>query len=354
MSELFNPDDTGVANGNYFGFPFTEDESELVLVSVPWDVTVSYNDGTAAGPQAIAEASTQVEIYDARCVDVWKRGIGSSEVLEWFGDSSGQGRVAARRVIEFLESGGETSCSSGQDSDSTAADVARDLEFVNELCGQMNERVESQCEGFLARGKTVGVVGGDHSVPLGLIRALGVRRPGFGILHIDAHCDLRDAYEGFEFSHASIMFNALKCEGVGRIVQVGVRDFCSAEVAVASASQGRVVQYPGYSLARSVFNGVCWADICREIVAQLPQEVYVSFDIDGLSPDNCPNTGTPVPGGLSFEQAVYLVECVVESGRKIVGFDLTEVAPGEDSEWDANVGARVLYALCGLTLRSNG
>ncbi|MBQ8335468.1 MAG: arginase family protein, partial [Tidjanibacter sp.] len=90
------------------------------------------------------------------------------------------------------------------------------------------------------------------------------------------------------------------------------------------------------------------------MVECLPQKVYISFDIDGLAAENCPSTGTPVPGGLSFNQAVYLLDKVVRSGRKIVGFDLVEVAPAnKDDEWDANVGARMLYKLCGLILKSN-
>jgi agmatinase len=89
-------------------------------------------------------------------------------------------------------------------------------------------------------------------------------------------------------------------------------------------------------------------------VADLPPRVWVSFDIDGLDPALCPNTGTPVPGGLSFAEAVGLLRLLTASGRKVVGFDLSEVAPGPDgrSRWDANVGARVLYKLIGFALMS--
>jgi agmatinase len=107
-------------------------------------------------------------------------------------------------------------------------------------------------------------------------------------------------------------------------------------------------------MASKAFEGTTWAQQCQEIIAHLPEKVYISFDIDGLAADNCPATGTPVPGGLSFNQALYLLEKVVASGRKIVGFDLVEVAPADkQDEWDANVGARMLYKLCGLILKSN-
>ena len=95
----------------------------------------------------------------------------------------------------------------------------------------------------------------------------------------------------------------------------------------------------------ALFEGRTWDSICREMIQELPDKVYISFDIDGLDPKLCPNTGTPVPGGFSFQQAMYLIRKVVESGREIIGFDLCEVAPGDEGDWDANVGARVLYRL---------
>jgi agmatinase len=88
------------------------------------------------------------------------------------------------------------------------------------------------------------------------------------------------------------------------------------------------------------------------MVDALPEKVYISFDIDGLDPKLCPNTGTPVAGGLEFEQAVYLMETIIVKKKKIIGFDLNEVAPGKD-EWDANVGARMLFKMCHLILKSN-
>jgi agmatinase len=96
---------------------------------------------------------------------------------------------------------------------------------------------------------------------------------------------------------------------------------------------------------------VPWKKITEEIIEHLPGEVYISFDIDGLDPVLCPSTGTPVPGGLSFNEALHIIKTIVTSGRRIIGFDLNEVAPGE-TEWDANVGARLLYKLCGWTLHS--
>jgi agmatinase len=140
---------------------------------------------------------------------------------------------------------------------------------------------------------------------------------------------------------------------VEKLVQVGIRDYCDDEVALARENN-KVVQFDDYCLSSARFEVKTWAEQCREIVEHLPQNVYVSFDIDGLSADNCPHTGTPVVGGLSFNQALYLLDSVVRSGRRIVGFDLVEVAPSEgEDEWDANVGARMLWKMCGLILKSN-
>ena len=100
---------------------------------------------------------------------------------------------------------------------------------------------------------------------------------------------------------------------------------------------------------RAGFAGRPWDDVCSEIVAALPDQVYVSFDVDGLEPRFCPHTGTPVPGGLDFDQALRLLELVANGGRRIVGFDLCEIVPGPaDETWDLNVGARLLHALAGF------
>jgi agmatinase len=129
---------------------------------------------------------------------------------------------------------------------------------------------------------------------------------------------------------------------------------CEAEVDVIQASKRRVITFYDAELATRRFAGENWAGQCERIVEALPGEVYVSFDIDGLDPAYCPHTGTPVPGGLSFLQAQYLIGAIARSGRRIVGFDLNEVAPGPADEWDANVAMRVLYKMIGWTLRSQG
>ena len=363
----FDPDGVGVDNGTYFGlpfapetaelvqchplsplqesglYPFAPETAELVLISAPWDVTVSYGAGAAYAPDAIIEASTQLDFHDPLAPGVWRRGIATADVDYSLLESSQRLRADAARVIDHLEGGG---CLEDDY-------VVRKVRRVNEGCMSMNANVGAQASRWLDAGKTVGLVGGDHSTPYGLIRALGARHAAFGILHVDAHCDLRDAYEGFEFSHASIMFNVLRdVPQVTKIAQVAVRDFSESEAALA-ASSGRIATFDDLSLAAALFRGETWDAQCRRIVDALPQEVYVSFDIDALTFENCPHTGTPVSGGLTFNQAVWLLDTLTRSGRRIIGFDVVEVCPAPDERIDAITGARMLWKLCGQTLKSN-
>ncbi|WP_304953908.1 agmatinase family protein [uncultured Alistipes sp.] len=340
--QLFDPDGVGVDNGTYFGLPFTPDDAELVLISAPWDVTVSYGAGTSYGPDAIIEASTQLDFYDPLSPDAWRRGIATADVDYTLQEESQRLRADAVKVIRHLEQGGSP----------TDESIERKVRRVNEGCAAMNANIYGQACRWLDKGKIVGLVGGDHSTPYGVLRALAERHDRFGILHIDAHRDLREAYEGFEFSHASIMYNVLRdIPQAAKIVQAAVRDYSSGELELATASD-RVESFEDLALAAAEFRGETWDEQCRKVVETLPGEVYVSFDIDGLSFENCPRTGTPVSGGLSFNKAMWLVDAVVRSGRRIIGFDVVEVAPAPEERTDAITGARVLWKLCGLALKS--
>ncbi len=337
-----DPDAAPAADAGLFGLPTTPDEARLVIVPVPWDVTTSYRPGTARGPAAIRTASHQLDLYDADLGEPWRAGIAMLDIPEDVMRWNVEARADAERIIEL---GGRI------DGD---PELVAALARVNEAGARLNRHVYETVDRYLREGKLVGVLGGDHSVPFGAIARVAESHPDLGVLHVDAHSDLREAYEGFEWSHASIMFNVVrKIANVSKLVQVGIRDFAKGEVDFAAASGGRVIVHYDAQLAERGFAGETWRAICDSIVAELPQRVYVSFDIDGLDPKLCPSTGTPVPGGLSFQQAAHLVKRVAESGRTIVGFDLNEVVPGpEGDEWDANVGARMLYKLCGWALDS--
>lgn len=328
----FDPNGPGI-RGNLFGLPFTPETALVVIIPVPWEVTVSYRHGTSNAPAAILKASTQVDLVLKEIPENWKSGIAMLPLPETVVKENSRLMAMARQHIEKVES------TLTFDSDDSL------LKTINEGCEQLNTYLKTESKKWLAQNKLVGVVGGDHSTPLGFIRALSERYDRFGILQIDAHCDLRKSYEGFTYSHASIMFNALKIPAVGKLVQVGIRDYSDEELDVVKRAMGRVKVFFDQDIKEQLFTGKNWDQACEHIVAELPQLVYISFDIDGLDPSLCPNTGTPVPGGLQFEQMVHLLKKIVLSGKKIIGFDLCEVSPSAN-DWDANAGARMLYQLC--------
>ncbi len=330
--QSFDPNAPG-ASGNLFGLPFAVENAEIVIVPVPWEVTVSYHTGAAQGPQAILDASAQVDLFVRDIPDAWKLGIAMQPVPQNMLEESIKLRELSSQYSDSLE----------ENADINPAGPV--LTKINEACENLNIYVKSTTQRYLKEGKLVGLLGGDHSTPLGFIRALSERYDRFGILQIDAHADLRKAYEGFTYSHASIMYNALKIPAVNRLVQVGIRDFCEEEVTVINRSMGRVVTFFDEDIKAAEYAGKTWDSICDQVVQQLPDLVYISFDIDGLDPKLCPNTGTPVGGGFEFHQIAYLIKKVVKANKKIIGFDLNEVAPG-NTDWDANVGARMLYHLC--------
>ncbi len=338
----FDPNGVGASSDNFFALPCTPEQSQLLLLMVPWDVTVSYGAGAAQAPMSLREASSQIDLYDSSAPNEWRKGIATLPVSESIAQLSERLRPVAERVINHLEGGGSVSDGA----------VAADLAAVNEGSREVNRYVHDSVADALRCGKVVGIVGGDHSTPYGAMVALGEVYGEFGVLHIDAHRDLREAYEGFESSHASVMYNVLRdVPQVKRLVQIGVRDFCDMEQMLAD-SDSRVVSFEDMALARQEFEGATWGELARRIVDALPQRVYVSFDIDGLEICNAPHTGTPVGGGLSYNRAIYLLEQLVASGREIIGFDLVEVVPHEDDLVDLVVGVRMIYKLCGLTLRS--
>lgn len=340
----FDPNGVGVLNGRFIGLPFTQEEANLVFQPVPWDVTVSFGEGTATGPDNILQSSVQLDLLDPDVPDAWK--IGHYFIppdAEWLAESQAW-RKKSKQYIDFLEQGGQLAQN---------ADMQAMLHEINVACAKNKDRVKARCSALLDAGKIVGLVGGDHSSPLGYLEALAERHDAFGILQIDAHADLRAAYEGFTYSHASIFHHALQLPAVSRLVQVGIRDYCEEEAERVQVAGERIQVWYEHDYRRALFQGATWHQQCQGIVEALPENVYLSFDIDGLEPGFCPHTGTPVPGGLSFAEATYLIKCVATSGRKIIGFDLCETA-GLGYDWDGNVGARILYKMANLCALTHG
>ncbi len=327
----FDPD-APAAEGNLYGLPVPEGGARVQLQAVPWQATTSYRRGTIDGPAALADASLQVDLHDMEYGDAWRCGIELLPEDPRFRQWDAEAEPHALRVIESLGH------------DPAAAKV------VNQLSESVNEAVYERTRAILAEGRIPGLIGGDHSTPYGAIRAVAEAFPGVGVLHIDAHADLRVAYEGFVYSHASIMYNVQRyIHNVSHIVQVGVRDVGVAEVALIHDTGSRISTWFDADVAMRLAEGEPWADLVDEMIAALPDLVYVSFDVDGMEPSLCPGTGTPVPGGLTYRDVCVLLRRL-STARRIVGFDLNEIGP---AEWDGNVAARVLYKLFGAAVRSN-
>lgn len=346
MADLshFDPNAASNPNNNVFGLPFTEEEARLVILPVPWEVTVSNTAGTARSADHIFKASMQVDLFDPDTKDAWKQGLYMRPADKKILLKSDYLRKEAELYIDYI--------SKGELLEKNAF-MCKSLKEINEGSAFLNNWVYEQTRDLLQRNKLVALLGGDHSTSLGFFKAMAQQHGKFGILQIDAHCDLRESYEYFTYSHASIMYNALtEIPELTRLVQVGVRDYCQEEWEYIHNSNQRVITYFDRSIKNRLYEGATWQQVVDDIVAQLPDKVLLSFDIDGLDPKLCPNTGTPVMGGYDFEQVYYLMSKVVQSGRRFIGFDLIEIGV-DQNEWDANVGAHILWKLCNLLLSVN-
>lgn len=342
---VIDPNAKASSSAGIYGLPFKEKEAKVVFLPIPWDVTTSYQAGTSTGPGAILKASEQIDFFDLDYVDAYQAGLFMRKESSAIKKLNTAGRLLAKKIIDadegFLEKN---------------KTLQSALKKVNELCEKLNDEVYKETKALLAQNKISVVVGGDHATPFGAIKAYAEKHPGMGILHFDAHSDTRIGYMGFVNSHASIMYNVMeKIPGVKKLVQVGIRDFCEQEYDYTSGNK-KVEVYFDQQLSERKLSGESFQKIAREIVSKLPEKVYISFDIDGLDPRFCPNTGTPVPGGLDFPEVIYIINELVRAKKTIVGFDLVEVAPHpkKTDEWDANVGMRLLYKMTSATLASQG
>lgn len=347
----FDPTNTISSEFGIFGIPLSAEESDLILVPVPWEVTTSYGAGAGLGPKIIRQASEQLDLFDLETGKAYEQGFHMTEFPEDLYQKNLKFKNMAQEIIRI-----QTNLEDNQNELTSLTNA------VNQACQEMSEYVYQTTKKWMDKGKLVGLVGGDHSTPLGFIKAVSEKyKSDFGILHIDAHADLRQEYQGFKQSHASIMRNVMTSDfKPKKLVQVGIRDFCEAEFDFIQ-SRSDIETFFDIHNKRRLMAGDSWGKVCDDIIRHLPENVYVSFDIDGLDPALCPNTGTPVAGGLSLDQAFYLFYKINESGRKIIAFDVNEVSAGAtelsdeelaNADWDGNVGARVLYKLCGWTAKA--
>ncbi len=345
----FDPTTTISSEFGIFGIPLSEAECKVVLLPVPWEVTTSYGKGASNGPRIIREASEQIDLFDFETKNAFEAGYFMKPISEsWLAENK-KFKEKAQQVIHLK------------------TEQSDDLALIDKLTAEVNvasekltDWVYEETKKILQAGKIFGLVGGDHSTPLGAIKAICEKHSvngnsEVGILHLDAHSDTRKAYQGFQQSHASIMYNVMHLPmKPKKLVQVGIRDFCEEEYNFVT-SRDDIKTFFDVGVKQRVLKGESWSSIATDIISELPQKVYISFDIDGLDPRFCPSTGTPVIGGLSTDEVFFLFNLLAQSGRQIVGFDLNEVSSGEaeSAEWDGNVGARMLYKLCNWSVVTN-
>jgi agmatinase len=339
----FDPDAAALPDSGLFGLACAPADAEVHVIPVPFDATTSYRKGTHRGPEAVLRASRQVDLFDLLTGRPYERGIALLEPDPRITELNEEGSAEAERIIAVAGVLG------GDKRLETA------LARVNAIGEEVNALVHAATKAVLDQKRLPVVLGGDHSTPFGAIRACAERHKGLGVLHFDAHSDLRDAFEGFAWSHASILHNvATRIPQVAKIVQVGIRDFGERELAFIQESRGRIRTLFDADWQRAKVDQMNLRELVKKRLDDLPEKVFVSFDVDGLDPTLCPNTGTPVPGGFTWSEAMLWLEELARSGREVVGCDVNEVNPGpatdELDSWDAIVGARLLYRLIGVAL----
>ena len=263
------------------------ERAAYVLLGVPYDGTSTFVKGADKGPQAILDASDSLELYDIQYdIDASKAGVYT---------------------------------------DHYDYDLSTPEAMVQSVYGRVSH--------FLDMGKRVAMVGGEHSVSVGAIRAMSERYPDLTVLQIDAHADLRDEYHGSPYNHACVMRRA---QEYARVVQVGIRNVCEEE-------QCNIVS-ENIFYAHNIVGRTGWED---EVVARLTDNVYISFDLDGLDPSILPATGTPLPGGLQWYPTLNLLEKVFRA-RRVVGFDVVELCPQEGNVVSDVLAASLVYKMMGM------
>ncbi|MBT5330481.1 MAG: agmatinase [Porticoccaceae bacterium] len=271
------------------------DQAAFAILPVPYEKTVSYGSGTAKGPEAILKASEQLETWDGHS-NPSALGIHTCDAV----DCSGEAQTVLAGIAKAVRS-------------------------------------------ILDAGSMPVVLGGEHTVTYGVIQGyLDAGTTDFGVVQIDAHADLRDAYEGDPLSHASVMKRIVD-KGIP-LYQLGIRAYCEEEKAIRE-SHPKIYYRDADDLVPTGIQGI-------QLPEDFPKKVFFTLDIDGMDPAVFPSTGTPVPGGLSWYQTLNLFESVAKQ-RQIIGFDMMEFAPIKGFHAYDFAAALLSYKLMGIVQRTS-
>jgi len=288
----------GPDNPGFGGLPWEATDyskAAIVVLPVPYDGTSTWKKGADRGPQAIIEASANMELYDIPTArEVWRRGIHTMAPIEHAGDPD-----------------------------------------------ELADKVERATAGILADGKFPILLGGEHSISIGAFRAVAKAIGSLSILQIDAHGDTRESYHGSACNHACVMARARE---LCPITQVGIRAIDIEEVP--ALKRKRV--FFGHEIAGSQDDG--WIDA---VVRQQEKNVYVTIDLDAFDPSLVPATGTPEPGGLSWQQVDRLLHRLCRK-RRVVGFDVVELLP-TPGQWASEfLAAKLVYRFASEVFERGG
>lgn len=260
------------------------DQSKYVLLSVPYDKTSTFQKGADLGPQAILDASDSIELYDV---------VTDNEAY-------------------------------------TAGIYTDDFQYNFDTPEAMVQSVYDRVKHFLNQKKTVGLLGGEHSVSIGAIRALSEKYHQLSVLQIDAHADLREEYHDSPYNHACVMRRA---QEYANVVQVGIRSVCSEE--------REFIVPENMFYAHQIRKNTNWID---QVINKLSDYVYLTIDLDGFDPSIVPGTGTPLPGGLSWYEVNDLLEQLF-TRKKVVAFDVVELCPQPDDKTSDVLAAVLVYRI---------
>ena len=310
---------------------FGMNASSIFIYSVPWDVTVTYRSGSHQSPGFIQESMAQLDDqhpFSTESIQLTFLPVNSSIV-----GLQHEYKKVSSLIIDALNH-----------QKNLTSRHQQQLAEINRASCELNQLVLNDIHHH--RSSPVILCGGEHGVGVGYVASLSRQFDSFSILHIDAHMDCRVQYFGYDYSHASVMTHYANHSAVSGITQVGIRDYASVETQFQAESDTEFHVFTDYWLHQQLFHGKCWHDVCQQILGTLSDRVFISLDVDGLMAYLCPATGTPVPGGLSYNQLVYLLEQVSKT-KRLVGAELVEVNSSSASDWNADVGARLLFLLAG-------
>jgi agmatinase len=266
--------------------------AKIVLLPVPFDGTSTWQKGADKGPKAFLDASENMELYDIETnTEVYKEGV-----------------YLAPEITE------------------------------NSSAEALAHKVHEETKKYINKNKFVTVVGGEHSISIGTIRAFNECFNNLTVLHIDAHADLRKEYNGSQYNHACAVYEA---NTTTNLIQVGIRSM--------DISEKRNMNLDKVFFAHDMSVNEDWIE---DVIDQLTENVFITFDLDALDPSIMPSTGTPEPGGLFYYETLEFLKSVFEQ-RNVVGFDMVELCPNENDKSSDYLAAKLFYKMLSYKFSSN-